>query len=323
MALGLLLLIGAVGPYVVRKIADNIQSKSSNATEQAWQSSPPAPVADLAPAWKPPTAQPPSSAQSSLNMAQSTVPGSPQLLTSTYSAPTEKDIATSKPQFTASNAGNMDRLDNNNIVQPNATTTLAASHTNEILAADINAAAGKGYGNIPLQQSGRPDLVEAASVQSSPWPRKADDQADFSPWPNPAHPVIAKADPHNNMELPTGTESLSTRANSLPVIVNRPMVIGGAQAGKMSNPAGYRQTEQSIYPAGAIPDLRRNESVTADRRNAQSPGGAVPMPSVPPLSAPGTAQPSSENEAGTAQFEGTINTPSDRNTYDHSRQSIH
>jgi hypothetical protein len=258
-AVGLLLLLGAVGPYVVR-IADNVSSKSDSAPEQAWQSTPPAPTADLAPVWKQPTVQSPPSPQLSPNTAESTVPGSPPLLTSNNIVSTEKDNAQNKSKLTASDAGNLVRLDNNNVVKPNLTTTTAASHTNETVAADINTATGKELGVIATPQPDRSDLAEpVAAVRGSRWPRNAADQADFSPWPNPAHPILAKVDP------------------------------------------------------------QRNEPLTADLRNTPLSGGAAPMPSAMPLFAPGSLK----NEAGTAQFEGTINPPSDRNTYDRSRQSIH
>jgi hypothetical protein len=101
------------------------------------------------------------------------------------------------------------------------------------------------------------------------------------------------------------------------------MVIGASPPGPTGNPTDYRTAEQYNYPPGAAADARQNQPVTADRRNAISSGGAAAMPSKPSLGAPGTAQGSSENEAGTAQFEGMINTTSDRNTYDRSRSSIH
>jgi hypothetical protein len=320
--LGLVLLVGALAPYVYIKIADNTPSKADNAMDQAWQPPPPAPTADLAPAWKPSAAQSPSASQSWPNIAESQVQASPQLLTSNNTASTEKDKTTSNPKVNASDAGNLVQRDDN-IVQTKITPPPAASRTNETLAADMKAAADKGGGIVALAQPGKPDLQPAADSRISPWPRNADDLADFSLWPNPAHPIFAKADHHGIAEVPSGTEPSPTRTNYLPAVANRPMVIGASPPGGTGNPPDYRTAEQYNYPPGAAADTRQNEPFTADRRNAISSGGAVPMPSKPPLGAPGTAQPSSENEAGTARFEGMINTTSDRNTYDRSRSSIH
>ncbi|MGD0653653.1 MAG: hypothetical protein ABSA16_04860 [Thermoguttaceae bacterium] len=320
--LGLVLLVGAIAPYIYTKIADNTQSKSDNAMDQAWQPPPPAPTADLAPAWKPSAAQGPSASLSWPNIAESKVPGSPQLLTSINTASTEKDKTTSNPKLNASDLGNLLQRDDN-IVQTKITPPPAASRTNETLAADIKAAADKGGGIVALAQRGKGDLEPAADSRVSPWPRTADDLVDFSPWPNPAHPIFAKANLQGITEVPSGTEPSPTRTNFLPAVANRPMVIGASPPGPTGNPTDYRTAEQYNYPPGAAADARQNQPVTADRRNAISSGGAAAMPSKPSLGAPGTAQGSSENEAGTAQFEGMINTTSDRNTYDRSRSSIH
>ncbi|MGD0516385.1 MAG: hypothetical protein ABSA26_02525 [Thermoguttaceae bacterium] len=270
--LGLVLLVGAIASHVYVKIADNIQSKADNAMDQAWQSPPPASTADLAPAWKPSAAQGPSASQSWPNIAESKVSGSPQLLTFNNTASTEKDKTTSNPKVNASDVGNLLQRDNN-IVQTTITPPPAASRTNETLAADVKAAADKGGGIAALTQPGKPDLQPAADSRVSPWPRNADDLADCSPWPNPAHPIFAKADPYAIAEVPSGTEPSPTRTTAA---ANRPMVIGAS-------------------PPGAAADNRQNEPFTADRRNAISSGGTVPMPSKPPLGAQGTAQGSSQN----------------------------
>lgn len=201
--LGLVLLLGAIAPYVVVNFKENTQSRTGDAMEQAWQPPPPAPTADLAPAWKPPA------------------------------------------------------------LEPKAIPIPAASGADATLVADVKAAAGKETGINASPQPGKTDLEPIALAQSSSWPRDNYEKAEFSPWPNPAHPIFAEA------------------------------------------------------------DLRRNESITADRRNASLSGGAVKMPLAPPPQTSGPAQSSSENEAGTAQFEGMINTPSDRNSYDRTRSSIH
>ncbi|MGA2799482.1 MAG: hypothetical protein ABSE63_18010 [Thermoguttaceae bacterium] len=260
--LGLVLLLGAVAPYVYIKIADNTPSNSGNSIGQAWQPSPPAPTADLAPAWKPAAAQPKSPSQLWPDIAESNVRGSASLSPSDNTVAMEEGKTASDPKLNTSDAANLARRDNN-VVQSNITTPFAGPRANETLAADIKSAAGKRSGIIIPPRQGDPVLGPAASGQSSPWPRNADDQANYSPWPNPAHPVFAAA------------------------------------------------------------DSRRNEPFTADRRNATAPGAALGMPSTPPLDAPGTAQPSSETEAGRAQFDGIINPPPDRNTYERSRPSLH
>ena len=313
--LGLVLLLGAIASNVYIKIADNTQSNSDNSIGRAWQPPPPAPTADLAPAWKPSAAQPNSSSQFWPNIADSNVKGTAPILTSNDMPTMEKGKTTSDPKLNASDAANLARRDNN-ILQSYITAPLVGSRANETLAADIHSAADTRNGIIASPRPGEPDPGPAASGQSSPWPRIADDQANFSSWPNPAHPVFAAADSRNVAGLPAGLDASSTRTNALPAVANRPTAIGGA-------PPDYRPGEQYNYPAGVAADPRRNGPFTADRRNATAPGAAVGMPSTPPPSAPGTAQPSSENEAGRAQFEGIINSPPDRNTYERSRPSLH
>ena len=195
-------------------------------------------------------------------------------------------------------------------MQSNITTPLLGSRANETLAADIKSAADKRSGIIASPRPGEPDPAPAAYGQSSPWPRNADDQANISSWPNPAHPVIAAADSRNFAGAPAGIDASSTRTNAMPALANRPTAIGAAPPGPVGNPPEYRPGEQYNYPAGVAADPRRNEPFTADRRNATSPGAAVGMPSAPPLGTPGTAQPGSENEAGKAQFDGIINSSS-------------
>jgi hypothetical protein len=293
--LGLVLLIGAIASSMYSKIADNTQSNSGSSIGQAWQPPPPAPTADLAPAWKPLAAQPKPSSEMWSNMAESNVKGTAPGLPSDNKVTMDKGNTTSDPKLNAGAAANLARRDNN-VVQSNIITPMLGSRANETLAADVKSAPDKRSGIIASLRPGDAEPWPAASGQSSAWPRNADDQANFSSWPNPAHPVFATADARNAAAAP---------------------------AGPAGNPPGYRPGEQYNYPAGVAGDPRRNEPSTADRRNAAAPGAAVGMPSMPPLGAPGTAQPSSENEAGRAQFEGFINSLPDRNTYERSRPSLH
>jgi hypothetical protein len=48
---------------------------------------------------------------------------------------------------------------------------------------------------ITQRQPEKSETEPAGLAQSSPWPRKIEEQADFSPWPNPAHPIVAQAAP--------------------------------------------------------------------------------------------------------------------------------
>ena len=318
--LGLVLVLGAIAPYVYNvciKIADNTQSNPGNSIGQAWQSPPPAPNADLAPAWQPLAAQPKPASQLWPNTAESNVKGSAPLLPSDNAVAMEKGKTAGDARLNTVDAANLARRDNN-VVQSNITTPLLGSGANERLAADITSAADKRNGITASPRPGGPDPGTAASGQSSAWPRITDDQANFSSWPNPAHPVFAPADSRNVASAPAGPDASSTRTNALPAIANRPTAIGG-----MGNLPDYRRGEQYNYPAGVAADPRRNEPFTADRRNATAPGAVVGMPLAPPLGAPGTEQPNSANEAGRAQFEGNINSPSDRNTYELSRPSLH
>jgi hypothetical protein len=320
--LGLALLLGAVASSVYNQIADNTQSNSGNSIGRAWQPPPPAPTADLAPAWKPLVAQAKSSSQLGPNMAESNVKGPAPLLPADNKVAMENGKTTSDPNLNASDAANLARWDNN-VVQSNITTPLLGSRANQTLAADIKSAADKRNGIIASPRPGDLDPGPVASGQSSSWPRIADDQANFSSWPNPAHPVFAAAGSRNVAASPAGLDASSTRTNALPAVANRPTAIGGAPPGRMGNPPDYRPGEQYNYPAGVAADPRRNEPFIADRRNAPAPGVAVGMPSAPPIGAPGTAQPSSANEAGRAQFDGMINSTPDRNIYELSRPSLH
>jgi len=284
--LGLFLLLGAIIPYVVIQIADNSPSKTDIAQEQVWQPSPPTPTADLAPAWKP-ISQPQSSSELWPKISESTVPGSRQLSGSNNSNTTENFNTTNKPKVNASDGENLVRLDNK-IVQPD-----------------------------------KPKPNSAALAQSSAWPRDAEDQADFSPWPNPSHSILAEAAPRKNFNSPPGVEPSSNTLNPSPVVADRPMDIGGTSPERTGNQAEYRTAERYDYRASGVPDPRRNEPYTADRRNVPLSGGYVQTPSAPPQKVPDTTPPGAGNEPGTAQFEGMIETSSDRNTYDRSRPSIH
>ncbi len=134
--LGLILMLAAIGPYIVVGIADKFLSRTGETSEGAWQSAPPAPTADLAPAWKPPIAQSPPALESGHNNISVSI--------------------------------------------------------NETPAAGSKAAGNEG-GMLISPQAGKLQMESAAAAQSSPWPKAVDDQADFSPWPNPAHPIIARA----------------------------------------------------------------------------------------------------------------------------------
>ncbi len=184
LGLGLVLLLGAIAPYAYVKIADGIQSESDNAMGQAWQATPPASTADLAPAWKPLAAQQNSSTQLWSEIAGPNVQGSLPSLTSSNTASVEKENTTSSPKINAIDERSLAQQ-SNNIMQSNMTTPLVGSRTNETLAAEIKPAAEKGSGIMASPQPGETDPGPAASVRSSAWPRIADDQANFSPWPNP------------------------------------------------------------------------------------------------------------------------------------------
>ena len=294
--LGLILLLGAIAPYVY-KIADNTPTNSGNAMGQAGQPPLPAPTADLAPAWKPLAAQPKAASQLWSNIAESKVKESAPLLPSDNTVAMEQDKTMSDPRFNASDAANLLRRDNN-IVQSNISAPMSGSRANETLAADIKSTADKRSGIIASPQPGDPDPWPAAFGQSSSWPRNADDQANFSPWPNPDHPNFTAADSRNIAAAQAGPDAPSTRTNALPAVANRPAVIGGPLPGGMGNPPDYRPGEQYNYPAGAAADPRCNEPFIADRRNTTAPGAAAGTPSAPPFGAPGTAQPRSDNEAG-------------------------
>ncbi len=169
------------------------------------------------------------------NIAESNVKGSAPLLPSDNTATMEKDKMTSGSEINTNDAGNLVRRDNN-IVQSNITALLAGSRTNETFAADIKPAADKGSGIIASPWPGESDPGAAASGQSSPWPRIADDQANFSPWPNPAHPIFAAADSRNVAGVPAGPDASSTRINALPAVANRPVLIGQTPTGRIGNP---------------------------------------------------------------------------------------
>jgi hypothetical protein len=258
--LGLVIFLGAVASSVYTRFTDNTHSNSANATGRAWQQPPPAPTAALAPAWKPLSEQPRSSSQSWPNMVESKAKGPAALLPSDNALAMNKDKTVGDPNVNMRVAANAVQRDMN-IVQSNITTPLIGSRAKETLAPEIKSAADLTSGMTASLQPGE-STGSADMGQSSPWPRIADDQANFSTWPNPAHPIISATDP------------------------------------------------------------RRNEPFMADRRYAPVPGAAAGAPAQP-LDAPNTAQPGSANDAGNAQFEGTINTPSDRNIYERTRPSIH
>ena len=105
--LGLVLLLGAIVSSVYPKIANNTHSNSGNSIGRAWQPPPPAPTADLAPAWKPSTAQAKSASQSWPNIAESNVKGSAPLLPSDNNLAMEKSKTTSDPILNSSNDANL------------------------------------------------------------------------------------------------------------------------------------------------------------------------------------------------------------------------
>jgi hypothetical protein len=316
--LGLVLVLGAIASSVYPKIADYAQSNSGNAMGKTWQPPPPAPTADIAPAWQPLAAQPKPASQLWPNTVESNIKGSAPLLPSDNMVAMDKGKTAADAKLNANDAANSARRDDN-VVQSNITTPLLDSRANETLAADIHSAADKRNAITASPRPGEPDPGPAASGQSSAWPRGANDQANFSSWPNPAHPVFAAADSRNVAAAPAGLDASSARTNAMPAVANRPAAIGGP----VGNPPDYRPGVQYNYPAGVAGDPRRNEPFTADRRNATTPGAAVGMPSTPLLGAPGPAQPGPANEAGRAQFDGIINSPPDRNTYELPRPSLH
>jgi hypothetical protein len=312
--LGLVLLLGAIAPYIYNRSVDNDSSSSAQASGQAWQQPVPAPTADLAPAWKPLAEQPKTSSQLWSNIAESKAGESAPHVPSDNTLTMEKTQTASSPKVNGSDAANFMRRDNN-ILQSNITAPMSGSQPKATLAADLKPAAEKGSGLTATPQSGDADRWPAAAGQSSSWPLVADDRANFSPWPNPAHRNFGPADSCNVAATPAGPEASPSRANSMPAVANRSAVIGQAPPGGISNPSAYRPVEQYNYPAGAAADPRRIEPITADRRNATAPDAGAGQPLVPALRVPGTAQPRSGNEPGNAQFEGIINTPPDRNTY--------
>ncbi len=317
--LGLVLLLGAIAPYAYNKIADGIQLKSDN-TSQAWQTDQPAPVADHAPSWIPLAGQPKSSSQLSPNAPESNMPVSPPLSASKNAGLMEKDKTAAGSNINKNEAQNFIKRDNN-IVQSNITSPLAGPGTNET-SADIKSTPEKGSGTIAASQPSEGDRGPAVYGQSSAWPRIADDQANYSQWPNPAHPLAAAADSRNVAGMPAAADPLPVRNDSSSAVFNRSPITSGSPTGVVGSPPDLRPAEQPNYRTAAAANPRQNQPVTADRRNAVSPSTAAGTP-LAPLSPPGTVQPGSDNEPAKAQFDGFINTHPDRNIYDRSRPSIH
>jgi hypothetical protein len=303
--LGLFLMVGAVAQNVIIKITDSSVSKNGTASDQAWQLPPPAPTADIAPSWKPPQADPPSSPGSWPNISESPIISSQKLTASasTYSVEKEKPLNTDA--INPTDASNLVGWDNN-IVQPTETPATA------------NRATGIGSGISTSLKSGNVESKSTADAQVSAWPRSVDDAPIYSPWPNPAHPLVAQTNYPSTTELTQGVEHSYNKSNTIPVIANRPMVIGATSPAKLG-----KKVEQNDYRTDSAADPRHNDSITADRRNAPASPETIRMPSLPPRSNSEATQRYYINETGSTQLEGTIDTTTDRYDYDRSRQSIH
>jgi hypothetical protein len=266
MGLGSFLVVIAIAPNLIIKITNGIQT-NSEASQKAWEPQPPAPTADLAPAWKPQNPQTESTSSSLPSPTASSPLGPPNLLT-------------------PNNAASIGKNDSTN---------------NTIVASSISKDSG----------------------QISPWPRDVDNQADSSPWPNPAQSTLTDANSRTNLETSTGAEASANAADAWPVVTNRPMALGEATASRINNPTDYRSAERYTYPSTAAPYSRQNESSTADRRNTSTTGGIIPTPRASTGNVSGTVQSTSGNEPSAARLEGVIDTNSNRNIYDYPRPSIH
>ncbi len=175
--------------------------------------------------------------------------------------------------------------------------------------------------DMPL--SSKLNTEPAGSRQSSPWPREMEEKAEFSPWPNPAHPIVVQSEPGKNTESPAGVQPYSGSVASGTVFTNRPMALGEAPPVRMANSPVNRPFEQKDYQAAVEWGSRPNQPYTADRRNITLPGGFVRLPPPQAINASGAIQPGSPNESSGVQFEGVIETPSERNAYERFRPSIH
>jgi hypothetical protein len=131
--MGIFLFVGAIGHHIYLKVSDKSPADDGQAMEQAWQPPLPAPTANLAPAWEPPSAQ---------------TASFPEIEPAIADMPTEK-------------------------TEPNRT----AIARNSTWSGDVKAQADGPKGDSPIFVDTR--------IKTVP---------DFSPWPNPAHPVLAKDD---------------------------------------------------------------------------------------------------------------------------------
>lgn len=253
--LGLVLLAGSVVPFIYNKIADDTQSKADKTMDQAWQSPPPAPTADLAQAGKPSVAQSPSASQPPSNIAESKVPPPAELFPSGNVAAAEKDTITGALKVNASNVGDILHRDEA-VVQTKTTLPPLVSRVNDILAPGVKAAPDKAGGTVAMTQPGKPDLDPADASKISPWPRSADDQADFSPWPNPAHPTFAKVDTQGVNEAATADRRNAT-------------ISGGAAQTPFKPPAGAAQPSSANNTGAARFDAGSN--TPSDRNTYDSP----------------------------------------------------
>jgi hypothetical protein len=240
LGLGVVLLLGAIAPYIFDKFTGN--SSSKNNTDLAWQLHAPAPTADLAPAWKPPSEKTPATAPAGFGSSESPLqtqglPVQPQTTMPPPDMPTNDTLAA--------------------YVKPNMDTPNGKS-----------AAAVSAVASVPRQDKAEPYPVDAMQ-ETSPWPRAAADQANFSAWPHPAHP-IARNDIQGYAQSPSGEKYSSAKTDDAATAANRSMTLGDYRPGGTGNQPGIRSYEQNNSRFGAPTAPRQNEPLTADRSTYDS-----------------------------------------------------
>ncbi|HEY4761309.1 MAG TPA: hypothetical protein VIH42_12070 [Thermoguttaceae bacterium] len=288
MGLGLSLLLVAITPYLFIKFTDKNLAKIGS-PDHSWQSSPPAPSADLAPAWQPETAQENSSAKSLVMAIDQTKPAQPTKYT----------------------------------MQSGANAAPTVSYTPDALKADKGVSAGNSGDKKVSPSIIKDDPETASSALCSPWPRQEDKKASFSAWPNPAHPILVETYPRSKVKSPAGSESSPDNSQLLPAITNRPITLDQAPPAKTANPTALRRTKQYDNQTTITRDNQQIKSYTVDRRNEPLPGGFARTVLPPSPAASGTVRAPSTDETNAAQLEGVIELPSDENIYDRSRPGIH
>ncbi|MGW8256240.1 MAG: hypothetical protein ACWGMZ_02020 [Thermoguttaceae bacterium] len=231
MALGVLLLLAAIVPFIPESFTENNLAKSDQHSDLPLQS--PSAEAELAPAWKAPAEsdQTPMCAKSELST----------------SATGSKNLSTPESVVTNKDLGK----------QGSALT---------------------------------PETNPTVAGLSSPWPSDnygVNSAPMFSPWPNPAHPIVVRSEPQNGKKLAIGEAS--------------------------------KQNEKNRVRAVGV----NHRPYTADRRNMPLNKNYSRLPTDRAPIAAGTGSDLS-NQTNPARFEGVIKeTPSDRNNYDRFRSGVH